>query len=313
LADRIQLEGGLGALGLIPLACAGLAALVLLLAPAPARATNAITGGCTATPTGIVLPNYDLIAKTQQTSTGTISVKCTGTGTDTVNVALSTGSGTCATRKMVSGANNLTYNIYTTAGFATVWCDPTTRVSMIFTFPSQTTPSALTNPVTMFAKVPSAQSVATGSYSDTVGASVFWTGGNSAVSNFTVTESAPATCSASVGSLGFGTYIGALSTAQATLSVTCTSGTAYTLALSSGSNFSVTRRMKSAAGQFIGYALYKDSAFTNAWGDGTTAGTTASGSGNGSAQTFTVFGRAPAAAIPNPGSYSDAVVVTVTY
>jgi spore coat protein U-like protein len=295
------------------LLCVIFLAFALLLAPAPARAANAITAGCTATSTGIVLPNYDLIAKTQQTSSGTISVKCTGTGTDVVNVALSTGGGTCATRKMASGANNLTYNIYTTAAFATVWCDPTTRVAMTFTFPSQTNASALTNPVTMFAKVPSAQSVATGNYSDTVGASVFWTGGNSAVSNFTVTESAPATCSAGVGSLGFGTYTGAQSNAQATLTVTCTSGTSYTLALSSGSNFSVTRRMKSATGQFIGYALYKDAAFTNAWGDGTTAGTTASGSGSGSAQTFTVFGRAPAAAVPNPGSYSDAVVVTVTY
>jgi spore coat protein U-like protein len=71
--------------------------------------------------------------------------------------------------------------------------------------------------------------------------------------------------------------------------------------------------MKSAAGQFIGYALYKDSNFSTAWGDGTTAGNTVSGNGNGTAQAYTVYGRAPAAALPNPGSYSDAVIVTVTY
>ena len=215
---------------------------------------------------------------------------------------------------MASGAHTVSYNIYTTSGFATVWCDPTTRVSTTFSFASGGNPSTLTNNVTMFARAPSGQSVAVASYLDTVGASVFWSGGNSATVNFTVTENVPATCSASVGSLAFGIYTGAADDAQATVSVTCTSATSYTVALSTGSNFSSsTRRMKSAAGQFIPYGLYKDSAFANAWGDGTNAGTTVGGSGDGSAQALTVYGHAPAGSLPTPGSYSDAVVVTVTY
>ena len=279
-----------------------------------AQAANQITGGCSASSTGIVFPNYDLVNKTQQTSTGTVLVQCTGTGTVSVQVALTTGSGTCATRTMTSGANSISYNIYTTSGYATVWCDPTTRVSTTFTFSHPTIPSTLTNSVTMYARVPAGQSVSVGTYSASVGALVYWTGGNSATSTFAVTESAPATCSSSVGSLAFGTYAGASRNAQSTLSLTCSSGTAYTIALSTGSNFSGgTRRMKSAVNQFINYALYSDSARLVPWGTGASGGSTVGGSGTGSAQSLTIYGTAPAATVPSPGSYSDSVVVTVTY
>lgn len=288
--------------------------MLVLTLSSPARATNQITGGCSSSSSGITLPNYDLVGKGQQTGTGTVVVQCTGTGSNTVKVALTAGTGSCTTRTMRNGANSLGYNIYTTSAFSTVWCDPTTRVSVTFNFSSPTVPQTLSQNVTMFAKVPSGQSVPIGSYSDTPGTLVFWTGGNSATSSFTVAESAPATCSASTANLSFGTYTGAASTAQANVTVTCTSATGYTIALSSGSNYSgTTRRMKSSSGQFIGYALYHDAAFTSAWGDGTTAGTTASGTGTGAAQSFTVHGRAPAGPLPTPGSYSDAVVVTVSY
>jgi spore coat protein U-like protein len=35
--------------------------------------------------------------------------------------------------------------------------------------------------------------------------------------------------------------------------------------------------------------------------------------GNGSAQSFTVYGRVPPQAAPAPGNYSDTITVTVTY
>jgi spore coat protein U-like protein len=64
--------------------------------------------------------------------------------------------------------------------------------------------------------------------------------------------------------------------------------------------------------QTITYGLYQDSARSNAWGD--TIGTnTESGTGTGSNQALTVYGRVGAQITSSPGSYSDAVVVTVTY
>ena len=53
----------------------------------------------------------------------TISVRCTS-GT-TFFVDLSTGAGTYANRTMSNGTDTLTYNLFTNAGFTTVWGDGT--------------------------------------------------------------------------------------------------------------------------------------------------------------------------------------------
>jgi spore coat protein U-like protein len=49
-----------------------------------------------------------------------------------------------------------------------------------------------------------------------------------------------------------------------------------------------------------------------AWGS--TVGTnTESGTGTGSTQSLTVYGRVASQTTPNPGTYSDTIVVTVAY
>jgi spore coat protein U-like protein len=314
MADPIRRQKSRATWGLILGLALCWGTVSVLLTPGRAKAANAITGGCTASSTGIVLPNYNLITKVQQTGTGTLAVRCTGTGTVTVQAALTTGSGTCTSRTMKNGASSLTYNIYTTAAYSTAWCDPTTRVSTTFSFNSPTTPQTLTNNLTMNTRVNASQGPPPGAYSDTIGTIVYWSGGNSATATVTVTESAPSCCSASVTSLGFGTYAGVATNAQSTISVTCTAPTPYTIALSAGSNVTGTqRRMKSAAGQFIAYDLFSNSARTTAWGDGTSLGATVSGTGNGAAQALIVYGRTVAGSLPPPSTYSDSVVVTVTY
>ena len=57
------------------------------------------------------------------TANSTISVRCTS-GT-TFDVDLSTGAGTYANRTMSNGTDTLTYNLFTNAGFTTVWGDGT--------------------------------------------------------------------------------------------------------------------------------------------------------------------------------------------
>jgi spore coat protein U-like protein len=61
----------------------------------------------------------------------------------------------------------------------------------------------------------------------------------------------------------------------------------------------------------ITYGLYRDSARSLVWGS--LAGSTVSGSGNGTATAHPVYGRVPPQATPPPGTYSDTVVATVTY
>ena len=57
------------------------------------------------------------------TANSTISVRCTS-GT-TFDVDLSTGAGTYANRTMSNGTDTLSYNLYTDAGYTTVWGDGT--------------------------------------------------------------------------------------------------------------------------------------------------------------------------------------------
>jgi spore coat protein U-like protein len=102
--------------------------------------------------------------------------------------------------------------------------------------------------------------------------------------------------------------------AAGALTVQCTSGTAYNLALDGGQNAGtggVTDRRMSDGTSFLPYQLYRDSARSLVWGD--TVGTnTLAGTGTGAAQTIPVFGRVPSANVP-AGSYLDVVTATVVY
>ncbi|MEW7001308.1 spore coat U domain-containing protein [Serratia ureilytica] len=98
-----------------------------------------------------------------------------------------------------------------------------------------------------------------------------------------------------------------------TLSLTCTTGTDYTVALDNGLHVTsgTQRRMASTAGAFISYNLYQDAARTTAWGSGANALT---GTGTGAAVPLIVYGRVPAAgSTPAADTYNDTVTMTVTW
>lgn len=104
--------------------------------------------------------------------------------------------------------------------------------------------------------------------------------------------------------------------ATSTLAVTCTNTTPYNVGLGVGT-FGTTvtaRKMKvsAAATDAVGYSMFRDSARTLNWGN-TVATDTLAGTGNGLAQSLTVYGRVPAQAAVAPGTYTDTVTVTVTY
>lgn len=99
-----------------------------------------------------------------------------------------------------------------------------------------------------------------------------------------------------------------------TMSVTCTTGTTYSIGLDAGENGSgnVDKRTMSSGTDFIAYQLYSDSARATVWGD--TIGTdTVKSEGTGSAQLYTVYGRVPPQATPPAGVYNDTVLVTLTF
>ncbi len=73
-------------------------------------------------------------------------------------------------------------------------------------------------------------------------------------------------------------------------------------------------------GNYINYNLYTNSGYSDAWSATTSttsctsgASTCDLGTGTGSNQNYTVYGQVPPQTAPSSGTYSDTVVVTVTF
>jgi spore coat protein U-like protein len=99
-----------------------------------------------------------------------------------------------------------------------------------------------------------------------------------------------------------------------TVSVQCTDTTPYNIGLDAGTGTGATvavRKMSNGANT-IDYSLYSDSNRTTVWGN-TVSTDTVAGTGNGTSQALTIYGRVTAQTTPAPGTYSDTVTVTVTY
>lgn len=117
--------------------------------------------------------------------------------------------------------------------------------------------------------------------------------------------------------LDFGTdgVLNANVDATTTIGVQCTNTTPYTIGLDAGTGTGATiaaRLMTGSGAPTVTYSLYRDAARTQVWG--TTVGTnTVAGTGNGSTQNHTVYGRVPAQSTPAPDTYNDMITVTVTY
>ena len=139
--------------------------------------------------------------------------------------------------------------------------------------------------------------------------------------NFDVTITISSTCSidtATDGDVAFGTQASSATNIQistASIDVTCTQGTAYTVALNDGANADVTsRRMigQTVNTDFVAYELYSDS-FSTLWGDGTTFGALKGGlTGNGAAQNHIIYAEVPSANVSSQ-DYKDTVTATVTW
>ena len=138
-----------------------------------------------------------------------------------------------------------------------------------------------------------------------------------ATGTLAVSMTVQATCTVtSTSAVAFGTsgLLTANTDATGTVVVACTNSTPYTVSLDQGaaSGATTTTRKMTAGAATISYNLYRDSGRTQNWGN--TIGTdTVAGTGNGTSQSLTVYGRVPAQTTPAPGAYADTVNVTITY
>lgn len=139
-----------------------------------------------------------------------------------------------------------------------------------------------------------------------------------ATDTMTVSATVQSACVVAANPLAFGNYnptSGSNTDATTTLSVTCTSGTSYTVGLSAGtgSGATVSARKMTGGGNTLNYALYQDSARSTNWGNTPGTDTPASATAGASAATLTVYGRITAGQNVPAGTYTDSVTVTVNY
>ena len=138
--------------------------------------------------------------------------------------------------------------------------------------------------------------------------------------SFTVSATVGKNCTISAANLALGEFVGDNNlTAQSDITVRCTNGTAFNIALDDGLTGTYAgRRMVGPGGNFLVYNLYTDNTYAAVWGDdtGTTDVVGGSGTGMANALTRTVYGRLLAAdnvGAVEAGAYSDTIVATITY
>lgn len=139
--------------------------------------------------------------------------------------------------------------------------------------------------------------------------------GASASATFSVTANVQATCLVSVSDLAFGNYTGVAIESTATITVICTNSTNYYVNIQTTGTFvgpCWSAHMTGPNANVLQYFIYREAARASCWGN-TVNNDGVGGTGNGSAQTLTVYGRLPAGQFKVPGTYADTAVVTVTY
>lgn len=136
-------------------------------------------------------------------------------------------------------------------------------------------------------------------------------------STFTVQITIAGSCAiTSTSTLDFGTQnvLTANVDTTSTVQVQCTNTTPYNIGFDAGtaSGATVSTRKMTNGAATVSYALYSNAGRTVNWGN--TVGTdTVSATGNGAAQSQTVYGRVPVQSTPAPAAYTDTITMTVTY
>ncbi|WP_313441955.1 spore coat U domain-containing protein [Novosphingobium sp.] len=133
-----------------------------------------------------------------------------------------------------------------------------------------------------------------------------------------VTATVQSACIVAVTPLAFGAYdptSGSVKDGASTVTVTCTSGTSFTVGLNAGSTSgaTVTTRQMINGSNRLNYALYSDINHTTNWGNTPGTDTPTATTATAVPSVLNVYGRIGASQNVPAGAYSDSVTVTVNY
>ena len=306
-----------------------------------AFAAPAAAQTCSFSNTGIDFGNVVLSAGGFQSSSGTFAASCSGTPGQTVRICpnFNAGSGgmdpSGDPRYLTQGATKLRFNIFRSNGVGQTWGS--------YTWSASPRPPALSVTLngsgngsvsqTMFGRLYNQQgALPTGTFSSVFsgahtqidyGYAPGLTCGPTLSSRvqqvpFTVRTTNSTSCSVVATELNFGNTLDLSAAIQAanSIQVTCSPGAQYEVSLNNGASGAaspVLRRMtNTASANAITYGIYRDAARTQPWGS-TSGSNTVSSMGTGAAQSFTGYGKVPAQTTPASMTYTDTVIVQVTY
>jgi spore coat protein U-like protein len=315
-------------------------------------ADQALALACTISPITGGYGTVDVLAGAAVDSTSSITVTCSGgSANQAIRLCLNIGTGTTALgpsneRTIRSSSDYIDAEFYFDSGRSQLWGSWGTGGASAYPTAS---PAGIQQDVTLnssgngtfnytvyariFAnqqtKIPGSYSWAGSSptvqYIAKSGAPACPTSGSSSDaggSSFTATVNANANVSATTLNFGSTSSLASNIDSTATISVQATNTTPYSIGLGNGVNASGSQRRarKGATASFIDYDLYTDSARSQAWSTSTSttsctggAGTCMLATGTGASQNTTVYGRVPTQTIPAAGTFTDTVVVTVTF
>ncbi len=140
----------------------------------PSQAACLALAGCScnASTSTLSFGNYNPLSGSATTSVTTMQVGCGGVAGLLIpyKIDLSTGGGTYATRRMSSGANKLSYNLYTDNTYLTVWGDGTNSThSVSGNITLDVLGSSQSRTISIYGRIPASQTTAVpGSYTDTI-------------------------------------------------------------------------------------------------------------------------------------------------
>jgi spore coat protein U-like protein len=321
-----------------------LAALAFCSLAKPAAATMS----CTNAFTNMQFGSFDVLAGTSVTTSAVGTISCTGaTPNATYQFCVSVRAGPDAVgnqRYMVSGSNTLAFNLFWNSADTYPYgsyTDDYLGGGEPVTLTADSSGNVYVSGTAYYGVIPGGQqSVVPGSYTEymaqvstqNIQYGALSSAGSCPIGAYTsgfgfyVYATVISNCNIStISGLTFAANAALTSNIDATgaIGVQCTNTTPYSIGLDNGTHASGSqRRMYSAAtGQYISYNLYTDAARTSAWSASTSASSCTSGSGTcdlgtgtGATQpAVTVYGRVPPQTTPTIGTYTDTVVVTVTY
>lgn len=287
-------------------------------ARSPARALGILA--CTFSVPTVAFGNVDVLSGGAVSTSTTMTINCSGLSIlpTTVYVCIAL---PARTMTGPSGAT-LNYDLYGPPPLNTSWSNTTPiAVPIAGSLLGFSGSKTIAMPATLFANQ---QSAPPGSYSQTLSAiATYNTGtctagilGNSTAFSFQATATVVKSCNVSATNLNFGTagFLNAAIAGQSAITVQCSNGTGYSIALNgglSGATNPTQRKMTFGANTVI-YGLYQDVNHVNPWGN-TIGGNVVSGAGTSLGQSIPVYGLVPVQATPPAGTYSDTIVVSVAY